>query len=178
MGGEYRYDEFPQLGNEFPRGQFYFDSQFTNTSRRPAPRPPRRAAATPARTSCWAIRMTALSPLRWLRPISRSSEWAAYIDDTWRVTPHLTISLGSAVGGRAAPAGHIRPRGECRAPTAASQPGGCAESGSASGLRPHRQREFLRRHQLHLRALLERQSAELPVRLLCKPSGTGGRATG
>ena len=31
FGGEYRYNEFPQLGNEFPRGQFYFDSQFTNT---------------------------------------------------------------------------------------------------------------------------------------------------
>ncbi len=31
FGGEYRYNEFPQLGNEFPRGQFYFDTQFTNT---------------------------------------------------------------------------------------------------------------------------------------------------
>ncbi len=31
MGGEYRYDEFPQLGNEFPRGQFFFNGQFTNT---------------------------------------------------------------------------------------------------------------------------------------------------
>ena len=31
MGGEYRYNEFPQLGNEFPRGQFFFNGQFTNT---------------------------------------------------------------------------------------------------------------------------------------------------
>ena len=23
MGGEYRYNQFPQLGNEFPRGQFF-----------------------------------------------------------------------------------------------------------------------------------------------------------
>ncbi len=30
FGGEYRYNEFPQIGNEFPRGQFYFDSQYTN----------------------------------------------------------------------------------------------------------------------------------------------------
>src|SRR5450432_2326856 len=30
MGGEYRYDKFPQLGNEFPRGQFFFNGQFTN----------------------------------------------------------------------------------------------------------------------------------------------------
>ena len=31
MGGEYRYNEYPQLGNEFPRGQFFFNGQFTNT---------------------------------------------------------------------------------------------------------------------------------------------------
>ena len=30
MGGEYRYNKFPQLGNEFPRGQFFFNGQFTN----------------------------------------------------------------------------------------------------------------------------------------------------
>ena len=30
FGGEYRYNQFPQVGNEFPRGQFYFNSQFTN----------------------------------------------------------------------------------------------------------------------------------------------------
>jgi len=30
FGGEYRYNEFPQIGNEFPRGQFYFSSQYTN----------------------------------------------------------------------------------------------------------------------------------------------------
>ena len=106
FGGEYRYNEFPQLGNEFPRGQFYFDSQFTNTvtptSATAATQGP---AATRARTSCWAIRMTPLSPSRWLRPISAASEWATYIDDTWRVTPQPDHQLGSAVGGRAAAAG-------------------------------------------------------------------------
>ena len=30
FGGEYRYNEFPQIGNEFPRGQFYFDGRYTN----------------------------------------------------------------------------------------------------------------------------------------------------
>ena len=34
MGGEYRYNQFPQLGNEFPRGQFFFNGQFTNPTRR------------------------------------------------------------------------------------------------------------------------------------------------
>ena len=31
MGGEFRINQFPQLGNEFPRGQFFFSGQFTNT---------------------------------------------------------------------------------------------------------------------------------------------------
>ena len=39
----------------------------------------------------------------------RNDEWAAYIDDTWRVKPHLTISLRLAVGGRAAHVGRVRP---------------------------------------------------------------------
>src|SRR6202023_783379 len=29
MGGEYRYNQFPQFGNEFPRGQFFFTGAFT-----------------------------------------------------------------------------------------------------------------------------------------------------
>ena len=29
MGGEYRYNAFPQIGNEFPRGQFFFTGAFT-----------------------------------------------------------------------------------------------------------------------------------------------------
>ena len=51
-------------------------------------------AATRARTSCWAIRMTPSSPSRWPKADFRSSEWASYIDDTWRVSPKLTLSLG------------------------------------------------------------------------------------
>jgi len=76
MGGEFRYDQFPQLGNEFPRGQFFFDGRFTNTSRRPARRPPRSPAATRARTSSWAIRGTPSLPCRWFRPIFTNHEGA------------------------------------------------------------------------------------------------------
>ena len=32
MGGEYRYNQFPQVGNEFPRGQFFFTGAFTSNA--------------------------------------------------------------------------------------------------------------------------------------------------
>ena len=32
MGGEYRYNEFPQVGNEFPRGQFFFPGNYTQVN--------------------------------------------------------------------------------------------------------------------------------------------------
>ena len=45
LGGEYRYNQFPQVGNEFPRGQFFFNGSS------PAIRT-RSAAATRAPISC------------------------------------------------------------------------------------------------------------------------------
>ena len=32
MGGEYRYNQYPQVGNEFPRGQFFFTGAFTSNA--------------------------------------------------------------------------------------------------------------------------------------------------
>jgi hypothetical protein len=91
FGGEYRYNEFPQLGNEFPRGQFIFDSQFTNTMT------PGTGAQSGGYTGADfmlgdtydAIIAVALASAKFT-----SNEVAAYLDDTWRVHPHLTISLG------------------------------------------------------------------------------------
>jgi len=90
FGGEYRYNEFPQVGNEFPRGQFYFDGRYTN-----------KVTATGGGTggfsgadmllgdSYEAIIAVALAATDF-----RDSEWATYIDDTWRLAPHLTLTLG------------------------------------------------------------------------------------
>jgi len=90
FGGEYRYNEFPQIGNEFPRGQFYFSNQYTN-----------QVTAAGGGTGGYtgadfllgdtyeAIVAVALAKAEF-----RSSEWASYIDDTWRVSPKLTLSLG------------------------------------------------------------------------------------
>ena len=94
MGGEFRYDQFPQLGNEFPRGQFFFDGRFTNTI---TP-----TSATAATQSGGYTGADLLMGYTWNSIIAVSlvsanftnHEGAAYIDDTWRLHPHLTLSLG------------------------------------------------------------------------------------
>ncbi len=90
FGGEYRYNQFPQVGNEFPRGQFLFNGQYTNM-----------VTPTGGGTGGYtgadflmgdtydAIVAVALAQANF-----RNSEWAAYIDDSWRIRPHLTLSLG------------------------------------------------------------------------------------
>jgi len=89
MGGEYRYNKFPQLGNEFPRGQFFFTGQFTNTISATAQTGGYSGADFLMGAMNNSIIAVALASADF-----RNSEWAAYIDDTWRVRPHLTLSLG------------------------------------------------------------------------------------
>lgn len=94
FGGEYRYNMFPQLGNEFPRGQFYFDNRFTQVY---TP-----TGATTAQTSggytgadfLLGDTYDAIIAVALAKADFRNSEWATYIDDTWRVNPRLTLSLG------------------------------------------------------------------------------------
>src|SRR6266851_2054621 len=90
IGGEYRYNEFPQVGNEFPRGQFFFPGNYTQTN-----------SVTNAQSGGysgadfllgWTTRADIAVALA--QADYRSSEWAGYIDDTWKVRPHLTISAG------------------------------------------------------------------------------------
>src|SRR5580692_1149905 len=94
MGGEYRYNQFPQAGNEFPRGQFYFDTQFTNTIT-----PTGATTATQSGGYAGADFMLGDS-YDGIIAVSLASakftanEWATYIDDTWRVKPRLTVTLG------------------------------------------------------------------------------------
>jgi len=94
MGGEYRYNKFPQVGNEFPRGQFIFDSRYTNTIT-----PTSATAATQTGGYTGADFMmgymnNAIAAVSLVQADFRSSEWATYIDDSWKITPRLTISLG------------------------------------------------------------------------------------
>ncbi len=90
MGGEYRYNEFPQVGNEFPRGQFFFTGKFTNAIT--SDRADRRllGCGFPA----WVIYENSIIAVALASSEFPNSEWAAYIDDTWKVLPHLTINAG------------------------------------------------------------------------------------
>jgi len=90
MGGEYRYNEFPQVGNEFPRGQFFFPGNYTQIN-----------SVTNAQSGGYSGADFLLGnstrvdiAVALAQADYRSSEWAGYIDDTWKVRPHLTISAG------------------------------------------------------------------------------------
>ena len=89
MGGEYRYNEFPQLGNEFPRGQFFFNGQFTNTIT-----PTAQTGGYSGADFLMGDIENSIIAVALASADFRNSEWAAYIDDTWRVLPHLTLTVG------------------------------------------------------------------------------------
>src|SRR5205085_5233969 len=90
MGGEYRYNQFPQIGNEFPRGQFFFNGQFTNTI---SPSGAQSGGYSGADFLLGAMQNSIIA-VALVSADFRNSEWAAYIDDTWKVLPHLTINAG------------------------------------------------------------------------------------
>ena len=94
FGGEYRYNEFPQLGNEFPRGQFYFDNRFTQVY---TPTSATTAQASGGYTGADFMlgdTYNAITAVALAKADFRNSEWATYLDDTWRLSPRLTVSLG------------------------------------------------------------------------------------
>ncbi len=95
MGGEYRYNKFPQVGNEFPRGQFYFDGRYTNSiTKDPITGIVKQSGGYVGADYMLGYTYNALAAVSLVQADFRSSEWAAYIDDSWKVTPHLTLSLG------------------------------------------------------------------------------------
>ena len=91
FGGEYRYNEFPQIGNEFPRGQFYYDSQFTNTV---APGTGAQSGGYTGADFMLGDSYDGIIAVALASDKFTNNEWATYIDDTWRVKPHLTVSMG------------------------------------------------------------------------------------
>ena len=87
MGGEYRYNQFPQQGNEFPRGQFFFTGAYTanaNTSS---------GGYSGADWLLGSLQRVDMA-VALASDDFRNHEWASYIDDTWKVTPHLTVTVG------------------------------------------------------------------------------------
>jgi Carboxypeptidase regulatory-like domain len=87
MGGEYRYNQFPQLGNEFPRGQFFFTGAYTSNAN---------TQSGGYSGADWLLGATQRVDMAVALASDdfRNHEWASYVDDTWKVTPHLTVTLG------------------------------------------------------------------------------------
>jgi Carboxypeptidase regulatory-like domain len=87
MGGEYRYNQFPQLGNEFPRGQFFFTGAYTSNAN---------TQSGGYSGADWLLGATQRVDMAVALASDdfRNHEWAAYIDDTWKLTPHLTVTAG------------------------------------------------------------------------------------
>ncbi len=87
MGGEYRYNKFNQLGNEFPRGQFQFNGSYS---------------ANPNNLSGGYSGADFLTGTFFRADIAvalaqgnfRNHEWAGYVDDTWKVKKNLTMTFG------------------------------------------------------------------------------------
>jgi len=94
MGGEFRINQFPQLGNEFPRGQFLFSSQFTNTITPTGPTTATQSGGYTGADFLLGDMNNSIIAVALASADFSNHEWSAHIDDTWRVTPHLTVSLG------------------------------------------------------------------------------------
>jgi hypothetical protein len=87
MGGEYRYNQYPQVGNEFPRGQFFFTGAFTSNAN---------TQSGGYSGADWLLGSTQRVDMA-VALVSadfRNHEWATYFDDTWKVSPRLTITAG------------------------------------------------------------------------------------
>jgi hypothetical protein len=88
FGGEVRIDQFNQVGNQFARGSFAFEGQATQDP------------ASPAGTGNSFADFVLGHCRRCEKSVTlaevqfRSTSFAVYIDDTWKVSPKLTINAG------------------------------------------------------------------------------------
>jgi hypothetical protein len=87
LGGEYRYNKFPQLGNEFPRGQFQFNGSYTAD-------PVSLSGGYSGADFVLGNFFRADIAVALANGDFRNSEWAGYVDDTWKVKPRLTVNIG------------------------------------------------------------------------------------
>ena len=94
LGGEFRYNQFPQLGNEFPRGQFYFSSQFTNSITPSSASNATQSGGYTGADFMMGNTYNAITAVALASADFTNKEWSTYIDDTWRLSSRLTLSLG------------------------------------------------------------------------------------
>jgi hypothetical protein len=87
FGGEWRYNRFLQVGNEFARGRFTANGSFTANGNTLA------GGYNGADLMLGAL-STIESAVALAQADFRNTEWGLYIDDTYKMTPHLTINVG------------------------------------------------------------------------------------
>lgn len=87
FGGDWRYNQFKQIGNEFARGRFTANGSFTGNGNT-------LAGGYNGADFLLGAFSTIESAVALARGDFRNHEWGLFIDDSWRVTPHLTLNLG------------------------------------------------------------------------------------
>ena len=87
FGGEFRREHYNQVGNQFARGQFTFQP---NATQNPAAKTGGDTFADFLLGDLYQSEAAvSIASAKFLR-----NGWAFYLDDTWKVTPKLTLSLG------------------------------------------------------------------------------------
>jgi len=87
FGGEYRYNQFLQVGNEFARGRFTFNGSFTGNANT-------LTGGYNGADLLLGSPSTIEAAVALARGDFRNSELAFYVDDTYKVTPKLTLNFG------------------------------------------------------------------------------------
>lgn len=88
FGGEFRREQFNQIGNQMPRGRFYFQSKATFD--------PANRAVTGHAFGDYLLGHVrqAERALGIANTLFRRSVLSFYVEDTWRITPKLTLNAG------------------------------------------------------------------------------------
>ena len=94
MGGEYRINQFPQVGNEFPRGQFLFNGQFTNTITPTGATTATQSGGYTGADFLLGHMNNSIIAVALASAEFGNHEWSTYFDDTWRINPRLTVTMG------------------------------------------------------------------------------------
>jgi hypothetical protein len=92
FGGEYRHNEFPSFGNEYTRGSFTYSGAYTAD-----PTSAGTNKLTPGYSGADLVLgdfSQASMAVSAANTDYTSNEWGLYIDDTWKVTPKLTVTAG------------------------------------------------------------------------------------
>ncbi len=88
FGGEYRRDAYDQVGNQFARGEFQFTNQATRNP----------AVTTTTGSSFADFLLGNMNQSEAAVSIAsaqfRATGWAFYVDDSWKLSPKITLQLG------------------------------------------------------------------------------------